>query len=53
MKTNFQPSGTLPVNEFIKQVCTKNDLKQSYLILRSKVPVSYKQVKQAHKLINN
>ena len=48
----FIPSGTLPVNEFIKQVCKKNDLKQSYLIIRAKVPVSYKQIKAAFKLIN-
>lgn len=53
MKTNFQPSGALPVNEFIRQVCAKNDLKQSYLIIRSKCPVTFKQVKQACKLINN
>lgn len=49
----FIPAGTLPVNEYIRQVCTKNDLKQSYLIIRAKVPVSYKQIKAAFKLINN
>lgn len=53
MKTNFIPSGKLPISEFIFQVCQKNDLKQAYLIIRSKVPVSFKQVKTAFKMINN
>jgi len=53
MKTTFQPSGKLPVNEFILQVCQKNDLKQAYLIIRAKVPVTWEQVKNAFKIINN
>lgn len=53
MKTNFQPSGSLPVNEFIRQVCQKNDLNTSYLIIRSKVPVTWKQAKQAYIIANN
>jgi hypothetical protein len=53
MKTKTIPSGKLPVNEFILQVCQKNDLKQAYLIIRAKVPVSFKQIKKAFKMINN
>lgn len=53
MKTTFQPSGKLPISEFILQVCQKNDLNNAYLIIRAKVPVSFKQVKKAFKMINN
>jgi len=53
MKTKTIPSGKLPISEFVKQVCQKNDLNNSYLIIRSKVPVSFKQVKAAFKMINN
>jgi hypothetical protein len=53
MKTKTIPSGKLPVSEFIRQVCQKNDLKQAYLIIRAKVPVTFKQVKTAFKMINN
>jgi hypothetical protein len=53
MKTKTVPSGKLPVNEFILQVCRKNDLNNSYLIIRAKVPVSFKQIKKAFKMINN
>jgi hypothetical protein len=52
-KPAFIPSGSLPISEFVKQVCRKNDLKQAYLIIRAKVPVSFKQVKRAFNLINN
>jgi hypothetical protein len=53
MKTNFIPSGKLTISEFIFQVCQKNDLKQAYLIIRAKVPVTFKQVKRAYNYINN
>ena len=49
----FIPSGTLPVDEFIKQVCAKNDLNTSYLIIRSKAPVTFKQIKIAYQIVNN
>jgi hypothetical protein len=53
MTTKTIPSGKLPISEFIFQVCQKNDLKQAYLIIRAKVPVSFKQIKKAFNLINN
>jgi len=49
----FIPAGSLPLNEYIQTVCRKNDLNNSYLIIRSKVPVSFKQVKQAYQIANN
>jgi hypothetical protein len=52
-KPAFIPAGSLPLNQYIQTVCQKNDLKQAYLIIRSKCPVTFKQVKTAFKMINN
>jgi len=54
MKNTKQiPSGSLPLSEFIAQVCQNNTLVDSYFIMRSKVLISWKQAKQAFKMINS
>lgn len=51
--TRIEPSGKLALSEFILRTCIKNDLNNAYFIIRSKCPVSFKQVKQAYNYINN
>jgi hypothetical protein len=42
----------ITVKRFIEETCKSNDLNHAYLIIRAKVPVSWKQVKDAYIKIN-